>query len=93
MSPESVEFLRRFGLKAVIDFAHFGLESGVVFEGTTEVYERIYRFNSKLVRKKEEYVNSTLILRNLFCYCSNVRNDLPSPFTASFQALSVSAFR
>ena len=93
MSPESVEFLRRFGLKAVIDFAHFGLESGVVFEGTTEVYERIYRFNSKLVRKKEKYVNSALILRNLFCYCSNVRNDLPSPFTASFQALSVSAFR
>ena len=47
MSPESVEFLRRFGLKAVIDFARFGLESGVVFEGTSEVYERIYRFNSK----------------------------------------------
>ena len=47
MSPESVEFLRRFGVKAVIDFVHFGLESGVVFEGTTEVYERIYRFNSK----------------------------------------------
>ena len=75
MSPESVEFLRRFGVKAVIDFAHFGLESGVVFEGTTEVYERIYRFNSKLVRKKEKYVNSTLILRNLFCCCSNLRND------------------
>ena len=93
MSPESVEFLRRFGLKAVIDFARFGLESGVVFEGTTEVYERIYRFNSKLVRKKEKYVNSTLILRNLFCYCSNVRSDLPSPYTASFQALSVNAFR
>ena len=28
-------------------FAHFGLESGLVFEGTTGVYERIYRFNSK----------------------------------------------
>ena len=81
MSPESVEFLRRFGLKTVIDFARFGLESGVVFEGTTEVYERIYRFDSKLVRKKEKYVNS------------NVRNDLPSLFTASFQALSVNASR
>ena len=75
MSPESVGFLSHFGLKAVIDFAHFGLESAVVFEGTTEVYERIYRFNSKLVRKKEKYVNSTLILRNLFCCCSSVRND------------------
>ena len=36
-----------FGLKSGIDFTHFSPESGVVFEGTTEVYERIYRFNSK----------------------------------------------
>ena len=36
-----------FGLKTGIDFTHFGLESGMVFEGTTGVYERIYRFNSK----------------------------------------------
>ena len=93
MLPQRIGFLRHFGLKTVIDFAHFGLESGVVFEGTTEVYERIYRFNSKSLRKKEKYVNSTLILRNLFCYCSSVRNYLPSPYTASFQALSVNAFR
>ena len=32
----------RFGL--CIDF---GLESGMVFEGTTAVFGRIYRFNSK----------------------------------------------
>ena len=42
-----VGFLRHFGLKKGIHFAHFGLESGMVFEGTTGVYERIYRFNSK----------------------------------------------
>ena len=35
-SPHRVGFLRRFGL-----------ESGMVFEGTTGVYERNYRFNSK----------------------------------------------
>ena len=40
--PQRVGFLRRFGLKTGIDFAHFGLESGMVFEETTEVYERIY---------------------------------------------------
>ena len=34
--PHRVGFLRRFGLKTGINFAHFGLESGVVFEGTTE---------------------------------------------------------
>ena len=47
MPPHRVGFLRRFGLKTGKHFAHFGLESGMVFEGTTGVYERIYRFNSK----------------------------------------------
>ena len=36
-------FLDRFGLKTVIDFAHFGLESGIVFEGAAVVYEHICR--------------------------------------------------
>ena len=45
--PQMVWFLRRFGVKTGIDFAHFGLELGMVFEETTEVYERIYRFNYK----------------------------------------------
>jgi len=35
------------GLKTGIDFVHFGLDSGMVFEGITGVYKRIYRFNSK----------------------------------------------
>ena len=48
LPPHRVGFLPRFGLKTDIHLAHFGLESGVVFEGTTEVYERISRFNSKL---------------------------------------------
>ena len=47
MPPHRVGFFRHFGLKTGIHFAHFGLESGMVFEGTTGVYERIYRFNSK----------------------------------------------
>ena len=37
-----VWFSRRFCLKTVIDFARFGLESGIVFEGATVVYEHIY---------------------------------------------------
>ena len=47
LPPHRVGFLRRFGLKTGIHFAHFGLGSGMVFEGTTGVYERIYRLNSK----------------------------------------------
>ena len=38
-----VWIFRRFCLKTVIDFAHFSLESGIVFEGATVVYEHIYR--------------------------------------------------
>ena len=36
MLPHRVGFSRRFGLKTGIHFAHFGLESGVVFKGTTQ---------------------------------------------------------
>ena len=39
MPLQKVRFLCRSGLKTGIDFAHFGLESGMVFEGTTVVYE------------------------------------------------------
>ena len=45
--PHQVGSLRPFGRKTGIHFAQFGLESGMVFEGTTGLYERIYRFNSK----------------------------------------------
>ena len=40
-----VWILRRVGLKTDIDFAHLGLETGIVFE--TVVYERFCRLNSK----------------------------------------------
>ena len=41
--PLVVGFFGRFGLKMGIDFAHFGLESGMIFEETTVVYERIFK--------------------------------------------------
>ena len=46
--PNWVRFLRRFVLETGIHFAHFGLESGMVFEVTTGMYERtMYHFNSR----------------------------------------------
>ena len=33
--PEGYTFVSRFGLKTVIHFAHFVLESGIVFDGST----------------------------------------------------------
>ena len=50
---QRVWFLGLFGLKTGIHITHFGLESGMVFEGTTGAYEYNYRFNSKLIRKIE----------------------------------------
>ena len=49
-------FLRFFGLKTGIHFAHFGLELGMVFEEKNAVKERICRFNSKLMNKKEKEI-------------------------------------
>ena len=45
--PQSVWLLGLFGLKTAIHFAYFCLESGIVFEGTTGMHERSFRFNSK----------------------------------------------
>ena len=45
-TPEGM-LLRRFSLKSGINFAHFSLESGMVLEGATGVYESIFPFNWK----------------------------------------------
>ena len=45
-----------FGLKTGIHFAHFGMELGMVFEGKNAVKERMCRFNSKLMNKKEKEI-------------------------------------
>ena len=47
--PHRVGFLRRFGLKTGIRFAHFGQGSGMVFEGTDAVdLNNFFCFRSNL---------------------------------------------
>ena len=48
--PKRLWFLGRFGSKTGIHFAHFGLKSGMLFEGTTGAYER----NEKERKKERE---------------------------------------
>ena len=69
MPPHRVEFLRRFDLKTGIHFGHFGLESGMVFEGTSGVYDRIYQCNSKMSKKEREIplCQFEMDLKNFFC--------------------------
>ena len=51
--PQTVGFfLGRFVLKTGTNFAHCGLEWGMVYEGTTVLYQRVRRFNSKWIKKK-----------------------------------------
>ena len=64
-----VGFLPHFSLKMGIDFADFGLESGMVSEGTAGVYEHIYRFNSKLVKEEREICKFKTDL-NIFFVCA-----------------------
>ena len=73
--PQRVWFLCHFDLTTGINFAHFGLESGIVFQGTTGVWKYLsFRFQKEYEKKKGKYVTSKCILRNLFYWCSNLSN-------------------
>ena len=62
-----------FGLKTGIHFAHYCLESGVVFEGTTGAYERIYR-EFQMNKKEIEICEFEMHLEKFFCLRSNLSN-------------------
>ena len=66
--PQRVGFLRRFDLKMGTDFAHFGLESGMVFKGTTGVYERIYYFQSHMSKKEREICEFEMDFKKSFLF-------------------------
>ena len=63
--PHQLGFLRRFGLKTGIHFAQFGLESGMVFEGTTGVYERL-SFEFQMSKKEREISEFEMNFENFF---------------------------
>ena len=52
--PYRVGFLRRIGLKTGIHFAHFNLESGIVFEGTMECMNVLLPFQFQMSKKERE---------------------------------------
>ena len=64
---QRVRFLRRFGLKTCKEFAHFGLESGMVFEETTGVYKRICRsFQFEMNQKGRVMSEFEMVLKKSF---------------------------
>ena len=67
MSADRVGFLRRFGLKIGMHFAHFGLQSGMVFGGTTGVQLRTYlSFQFQMSKKEREICEFEMDLKNFF---------------------------
>ena len=72
MPPHGVGFFDRFGLKTGIHFAHFGLESGMVFEGTTGDERTSFLF--QMSKKEREICEFETNLRNFFCLHFNLSN-------------------
>ena len=56
-------FLRRLVLKTGIHFAHFGLESGMVFEGTTERMN-VFIVQFQMSKKEKEICEFEMDLKN-----------------------------
>ena len=64
MPSYRVGFLRRFGLKTTIHFAHFGLESGMVFEGTHQECMNVLSFHFQMSKKEREICEFEVNLKN-----------------------------
>ena len=72
MPPHGVGFFGRFGLKTGTRLAHFGLESGIVFEGTAGDERTSFQF--QMSKKEREICAFETNLRNFFCLHSNLGN-------------------
>ena len=65
-------FLRRSGLKTSVDFTHFGLESGMVFEGTTGVKNVFVVSIPNKKGRKRLICESEMAFKKSLCWRSNL---------------------
>ena len=70
----SGRFLRRFGLKTGINFAHFGLESGMVFEETTECMN-VFIVSIPVSKERKRNMQIRSEFKFFFCLHCNLCND------------------
>ena len=75
----SVGFLGLFGLKTDIDFAHFGLESGMVFKGNYPECMNVFivSIQNEQGRKRNKQIGNGF--EEFFCLRSNLSNDDKRP--------------
>ena len=83
--PPHHRFLRRFGLITGLHFAHFGLESGMVFEETAGVCERIYSsYQFRMNKKEREMCEFEVDFKKSFFVGVIIQGDLPQLNLTSF---------
>ena len=70
--PQRVGFLRRFDPKTGMDFAHFGLESGMVYEGTVSMCSS---FQFQMNKKESVMCEFEMDFKKSFCCGFNLSND------------------
>ena len=73
--PRQVAFLGRFGLKTSIHFAHFGLESGMVFEGTHQECMNVFIFSIPNEWERKRNMRTRNGFEEYFCFRSNQSTD------------------
>ena len=66
MPPHQVGFLRRFGPKTGIHFAHFGLDSVYGFPGNYGSVWTYLSFQFQMTKKEREIYEYEMNLKNLF---------------------------
>ena len=72
--PHRVGFLCHFGVKMGIHFAHFGLEWGMVFEGTTECMN-VFIVSIPNERERKRNMRIENGFEEFFCLHFNLSND------------------
>ena len=67
MPTQRVGFLRRFGLKTGIDFAHFGLELGSGVRGKCECVSMRSLFQFQMIKKESVICKLETAFKKYFC--------------------------
>ena len=76
MAPQRMRFLHCFGPKTGIDFAYFGLNSGMVFEGIRILKKTYLSFQFQKKKKKKRVISEFEIdFKQSFCQPSSLSND------------------
>ena len=75
MAPQRMWFLHCFGLKMGIDFAYFGLNSGMVFEGIQILKKTYLSFQCQKKKKKRVICEFEIDFKQSFCQPSSLSND------------------